>query len=101
MLPQRNLPIIKGLDPFVEEEEFFDEDLLNRVEQADEESRPKTRYIDKKEEVKRGKASRQIPKPYLNDTLLQIMPSKPLKKSLNSKPMKAIKSTFKKPVAPK
>ena len=96
-----NLPIIKGLDPFVEEEEFFDEDLLNRVEQADEESRPKTRYIDKKEEVKRGKASRQIPKPYLNDTLLQIMPSKPLKKSLNSKPMKAIKSTFKKPVAPK
>nr|WP_321235214.1 OstA-like protein [uncultured Psychroserpens sp.] len=46
------LPVIKGLDPFVPEEEFFDEALMKRVNSAEKE--------DKNEE---NKAARQIPKP--------------------------------------
>lgn len=49
--PPLNLPIIKGLDPFVPEEEFFDEALMERIEDAGEKD---------KDEV--NKASRQIPK---------------------------------------
>ena len=99
--PPLNLPIIQGLAPFVEEEEFFDEDLLNRVEQADEESRPKTRYIDKKKEEKRGKASRQIPNTFLKDSVIQLTPLPPTQKTLQPNNKKALNPTFKKPVAPK
>lgn len=99
--PPLNLPIIKGLDPFVPEEEFFDEDLLNRVELADEESRPKTRYLDKKLEKKTGKASRQIPKSFLKDSLIQAMPNATLKRTPIKKQKKDLNPTFKKPLAPK
>jgi len=99
--PPLNLPIIQGLAPFVEEEEFFDEDLLNRVEQADEESRPKTRYIDKKKEEKRGKASRQIPNTFLKDSVIQLTPLPPTQKTLQPNNKKALNPTFKKPVVPK
>lgn len=99
--PPLNLPIIQGLAPFVEEEEFFDEDLLNRVEQADEESRPKTRYINKKKEEKRGKASRQIPNTFLKDSVIQLTPLPPTQKTLQPNNKKALNPTFKKPVAPK
>jgi len=50
---------IKGLDPFVPEEEFFDEALLKRVEAADKAAKPKARVGDEEEEP--SKASRQIP----------------------------------------
>ncbi|MFD2914325.1 OstA-like protein [Psychroserpens luteus] len=50
--PPFSLPIIKGLDPFVEDEEFIDEALLERVEKAGEKD---------KDEI--NKAGRQLPKP--------------------------------------
>lgn len=51
---------IKGLDPFVPQEEFFDDALLKRVEEADNSLKPKIRVGD--EEEKPSRASRQIPK---------------------------------------
>ncbi len=49
--PPLNLPIIRGLDDYVPQEEFFDEDLLERVEKA----KPKA-------DNKPNKAARVIPK---------------------------------------
>lgn len=74
--PPLNLPTIKGLAPFVPEEEFFDEALLKRVEQADAESKPKIRVGDSKT-VKPSKASRQIPNQFVDPKLkssLQLAP---------------------------
>ncbi|WP_047546031.1 OstA-like protein [Psychroserpens sp. Hel_I_66] len=53
--PPLDLPIIKGLDPYVEDEEFIDEALLKRVEKAGEKD---------KDEV--NKAGRQLLKPTTN-----------------------------------
>lgn len=50
--PPLELPVIKGLDEYVPQEEFFDEDLLQRVEAAKNKDA-------KKDEV--NKASRNIP----------------------------------------
>ncbi|WP_299891535.1 OstA-like protein [uncultured Lacinutrix sp.] len=85
--PPLELVKIKGLDPFVPEEEFFDEDLLKRVEQADEDAKPKVRFSDVKdtESVKAPKASRQIPK-------------KSIKKQQGLKPKLTKKLDVKKPV---
>jgi len=58
--PPLNLPIIKGLAPAVPEEEFFDDNLLKRVDQADMESKPKVRFGDARDD-KPLKASRHIP----------------------------------------
>lgn len=55
-----NLPKIKGLEPFVPEEEFFDENLLGRVEDADNSAKPKIRYEGQKSAL--PKASRELPK---------------------------------------
>ena len=52
--PPLVLPVIKGLEDYIPQEDFFDEELLKRVENAD--NRAKT---DKKEP---SKASRNIPK---------------------------------------
>ncbi len=52
------LPIIKGLDDYVPEEDFFDDDLLDRIDKADKESNTK------KEET--PKASRNLPKKVKN-----------------------------------
>ncbi|WP_460218779.1 OstA-like protein [Psychroserpens sp. MEBiC05023] len=49
--PPLNLPKIKGLDPFVPEEEFFDEALMKRVDSAE-----------SKDKNKVNKAARQIPR---------------------------------------
>ncbi|WP_204344996.1 OstA-like protein [Psychroserpens algicola] len=49
--PPLNLPVIKGLDPFVPEQEFFDEALMNRIDDAE-----------TKGQSKENKAARQIPK---------------------------------------
>jgi lipopolysaccharide export system protein LptA len=89
--PPLNLPIIKGLAPFVPEEEFFDEALLKRVEQADAESKPKIRVGDSKA-VKPSKASRQIPNQFVDPRLknsLQLTPgskNKGTPKKNNKKP---------------
>lgn len=49
--PPLNLPKIRGLDPFVEEEEFFDEALLQKIERIEKDSKDKA-----------SKAGRNIPK---------------------------------------
>lgn len=71
--PPLELPVIRGLDPFVPEEEFFDEALMERVEDAG-----------KKDKDKVNKALRQIPeKP--KDTVKQALKTKKpqkLKKSV-------------------
>lgn len=53
--PPLVLPVIKGLDDYIPQEDFFDEEMLKRIENAD--NRAKT---DKKTPLK---ASRNIPKP--------------------------------------
>ena len=65
--PPLELPTIKGLAPFVPEEEFFDEALLKRIEEADEQSKPKIRV--KGQKAKPAKASRQIPKEFIDPAL--------------------------------
>jgi hypothetical protein len=51
--PPLDLPIIKGLEDYVPQDEFFDEALMKRVIESDK------RSTNKKEE---SKASRKIPK---------------------------------------
>lgn len=60
--PPLNLPIIKGLEDYVPQTEFFDKELLDRVKKADE-SESKNNKTDK------PKASRNVPKKHLNKTL--------------------------------
>ncbi|WP_298761332.1 OstA-like protein [uncultured Psychroserpens sp.] len=64
--PPLVLPVIKGLEPYVEDEEFFDDALMKRVDTAK-----------KKDKSKENKANRQIPK---KDRLKKQ--SKPLKSKL-------------------
>ncbi len=70
--PPLNLPIIKGLDDYIPQEEFFDEAMIKRVEKAEKKPKPKT--DSKKAEVtpekvnsknKSNKAARRIPKVFL------------------------------------
>jgi hypothetical protein len=56
--PPLKLPIIKGLEDYVPQEEFFDEDLLKRVEASGDES---------KTSKKENKAARNIPKKILEE----------------------------------
>jgi hypothetical protein len=50
--PPLILPIIKGLEPYIEDEKFIDEALLKRIEEAG-----------KKDKDEVNKAARQLPKP--------------------------------------
>ncbi|WP_066225112.1 OstA-like protein [Formosa haliotis] len=52
--PPLNLPIIKGLEPYVPQEEFFDEALLKRAEHAEESNKAKNLQ-------EPSKASRHLP----------------------------------------
>ncbi len=52
--PPLVLPIIKGLDDYVPQEDFFDEDMLERINQADEDSKNTDKDKD-------PKASRNLP----------------------------------------
>lgn len=94
--PPLNLPIIKGLAPALPEEEFFDEDLLNRLEQADLESKPKLRFGDARDD-KPLKASRQIPTKQVRDDIKRANPnqSKPINKVLK-KTLPTLNDTIKK-----
>lgn len=87
--PPLNLPTIQGLAPFVPEEEFFDEALLKRVEQADAESKPKIRVGDTKA-VKPTKASRQIPNKFVG-TKLKSTPKSAIGTKDKEKPIRSIK----------
>ncbi len=51
--PPLELPIIKGLDDYIPQEDFFDEELLQRIKKANDEAKP-----NQKEEPK---ASRSLP----------------------------------------
>ena len=55
--PPLKLPVIKGLSDYIPQEEFFDEDLIERMEKAD-----KAEIKAAKKKVKTPKASRQLPK---------------------------------------
>ncbi|MBE9490978.1 MAG: hypothetical protein IMY67_11830 [Bacteroidetes bacterium] len=69
--PPLNLPIIKGLEDYIPQEEFFDPSLIKRVEASDKEA---------KTSKKENKAARNIPKKLLNKQSLKK--GKPLKKLL-------------------
>jgi len=70
--PPLNLPIIKGLEPYIEDEDFIDEALLNRVEKAG-----------KKDNDAVNKAGRQLPKPATTSQKLTRKFNKPLVKKGN------------------
>ncbi|WNH09829.1 OstA-like protein [Thalassobellus suaedae] len=54
------LPIIEGLDDYIPQEDFFDEELLKRIEKADIEA--KNEDATPKDKDKTSKASRSLPK---------------------------------------
>lgn len=69
--PPLSLPIIKGLDDYIPQEEFFDEAMIKRVEKAEKKSNPKTSskvekpVLTKNSRNKSNKAARRIPKVFL------------------------------------
>ena len=71
-----DLPIIKGLDDYVEPEDFFDDTMIERIEKADEEEASKNKNSEKPK-----KASRNLPKEVQQDSIL----GRPTKKKLPSK----------------
>jgi lipopolysaccharide export system protein LptA len=85
--PPLNLPIIQGLAPALPEEEFFDENLLNRVEKADNESKPKVRFGDAKNKIPQ-RASRQIPSQKFRETNRANPIQSSPKKTLLNEPLK-------------
>ncbi|WP_298239253.1 OstA-like protein [uncultured Algibacter sp.] len=52
--PPLDLPIIKGLDDYIPQDEFFDEEMIDRINKADKES--------KIQDKSKSKASRNLPK---------------------------------------
>ena len=60
--PPLILPIIKGLEDYVPQEEFFDDDMLKRIEKADESANEKTIRKEPVKTQKPSKASRHLPK---------------------------------------
>lgn len=79
--PPLTLPVIKGLEPYNDEEEFFNEDLIGRVKKADQEAEDKN--LIKKDE--KPKASRNVPKQFLNK---KAVPNKEERKQqLQQKPV--------------
>ena len=54
--PPLNLPIIKGLGDYIPQDEFFDEDMLERIDKADKDETKKAQ-----KPVKSLKASRNLP----------------------------------------
>jgi lipopolysaccharide export system protein LptA len=70
--PPLTLPIIKGLEEYIPPEEFFDDDLLQRIDDAED-----------KTSDKENKAARQLPKPIQQnrtkkDSTKQLSPTKKL-----------------------
>lgn len=75
--PPLELPIIKGLDDYIPQEDFFDEALLKRIKKADDEAKPN--------KEKKPKASRSLPK-NLKDKKVPLKPQIS-GKNLNKKPL--------------
>jgi lipopolysaccharide export system protein LptA len=73
------LPVIKGLEPYKADEEFFGEALLGRINKADEEADKK--QLNKKEEA--PKASRTVPKKFLKKDVKAV--TKPAKATVTEK----------------
>jgi len=69
--PPLNLPVIKGLDDYIPQEEFFDEDMLKRIEDAK----------DKTDSKKENKAARNLPKRINTNRLSPKRSVKKVKKS--------------------
>lgn len=59
--PPLNLPIIQGLEDYVPQEEFFDQEMLERMDKADEAEAKKS-----KKPIASPKASRNLPKKTIN-----------------------------------
>lgn len=74
------LPVIKGLDDYIPQEEFFDDDMLKRIENADKDARKRA---PKKTLNKPSKASRSLPK-NLNQPLINKGPLSQKPKKTNS-----------------
>ncbi|MFD2541159.1 OstA-like protein [Lacinutrix gracilariae] len=55
--PPLNLPVIKGLEDYVPQEEFFDNEMLERIEKADDDEAKKANKT-----ITNPKASRNVPK---------------------------------------
>ncbi len=83
--PPLNLPIIKGLDDYVPQEEFFDESMIYRIEKAEKAEQPKpskeTKTNLKDNKKKRSKASRHVPQHILDSMQLKKENTKPLIKA--------------------
>ncbi|WP_232782589.1 OstA-like protein [Olleya sp. 1-3] len=77
--PPLVLPIIKGLEPYKADEEFFGEALLGRISKADAEADKK--QLNKKEEA--PKASRTVPKKFLKKDVKAV--TKPAKATVTEK----------------
>ncbi|WP_282069566.1 OstA-like protein [Olleya namhaensis] len=73
------LPVIKGLEPYKADEEFFGEALLGRISKADAEADKK--QLNKKEEA--PKASRTVPKKFLKKDVKAV--TKPAKATVTEK----------------
>jgi hypothetical protein len=69
------LPIIKGLDDYIPQEEFFDDSMLKRIENADKDARKRDAN---KKATSPAKASRSLPKnlnkPLINSNVLKKSP---------------------------
>lgn len=83
--PPLNLPIIKGLDDYVPQEEFFDESMIDRIEKAEKAEQPKpskeTKTNLKDNKKRRSKASRHVPQHILDSMQLKKENTKPLIKA--------------------
>ncbi len=67
--PPLNLPIIQGLEDYVPQEEFFDQEMLERMEKADEDEAKKS-----KKPVVSPKASRNLPQKTINKDATLALP---------------------------
>ena len=68
--PPLNLPIIKGIEEPLEEDDFFDDSMIERIEKSQKE--------EDKKEGKENKAARKLPKKVLEDKKLNVNTKKPL-----------------------
>lgn len=67
--PPLNLPVIQGLEDPLEEEDFFDDSMIERIEKSQKE--------EDKKEGKENKAARKLPKKVLEDKKLEVHTKKP------------------------
>jgi len=75
--PPLKLPVIKGIEEAIPDDDFFDNDLLNRIEKATEDDTK-----DKKQKTKQNKESKRIPKAILKKRDSLKNNSLPTKKTL-------------------